>query len=313
MKTITFKNGDHMPLFGLGTYQSKVNDLHDAIISALKDGYRMIDCAAFYKNEEIIGETLQEAFNSGLVKREDLFITSKLWCNNHAPEHVEEALRSTLHDLGLDYLDLYLIHWPIVLKHEIEYPQQVSDLVPLEECPLTETWKAMEKMQEKGLCRHIGVSNFSILKLKELIAIAKIKPEMNQVEMHPYLQQKELFQFCESEGIHLTAYSPLGRNLPIENKPGLAKEPIIIDLAKKYNCTPTQIIIAWGVQRGIVIIPKSVHPERIRENIKSLDISLSQEDMAQIATLDSHIRVTDGSVWVFPGGPYTIKNIWDEK
>ena len=313
MKTITFRNGDPMPLFGLGTYQSKANELHDAIISALKDGYRLIDCAAYYKNEEIIGAALQETFTSGLVKREELFITSKLWNNNHAPEHVEEALRKTLHDLRLDYLDLYLIHWPIALKHDIEYPRQASDLLSLEECPLTETWKAMEQKQAKGLCRHIGVSNFSIPKLKELIAVAKNKPEMNQVEMHPYLQQNELFRFCQSEGIYLTAYSPLGRNLPIKNKPGLTNEPIIIDLAKKYNCTPAQIIIAWGVQRGIVIIPKSVHPERIKENIKSLDINISPEDMTKIATLDSHTRMTDGSAWIFPDGPYTMKNIWDEK
>jgi alcohol dehydrogenase (NADP+) len=168
-------------------------------------------------------------------------------------------------------------------------------------------------MQAKGLCKHIGVSNFSIPKLKELIAVAKNKPEMNQVEMHPYLQQNELFQFCQSEGIYLTAYSPLGRNLPIKNKPGLTNEPIIINLAKKYNCTPAQIIIAWGVQRGIVIIPKSVHPERIKENIKSLDINISPEDMTKIATLDSHTRMTDGSAWIFPNGPYTMKNIWDEK
>ena len=313
MKTITFRNGDKMPLFGLGTYQSKTNDLHDAIISAIKDGYRMIDCAAYYKNEQIIGDTLQEVFNEDLVKREDLFITSKLWNNNHAPEHVEEALRNTLHDLRLDYLDLYLIHWPIALKHEIEYPQKASDLFSLEECPLIETWKAMEEMQAKGLCRHIGVSNFSIPKLQELIAGAKIKPEMDQVEMHPYLQQKELLQFCQSEGILMTAYSPLGRNLPIKDKPGLTREPIIVNLAKKYNCTPAQIIIAWGVQRGIVIIPKSVHPERIKENINSLNINLSKEDMTQIATLDSHTRMTDGSAWIFPGGPYTMKNIWDEK
>lgn len=313
MKTITFRNGDKMPLFGLGTYQSKANDLHDAIISAIKDGYRMIDCAAYYKNEKIIGDTLHEVFKEGLVKREDLFITSKLWNNNHAPEHVEEALRNTLHDLRLDYLDLYLIHWPIALKHEVEYPQKASDLLPLEKCPLAETWKAMEEMQTKGLCRHIGVSNFSIPKLQELIAEAKIKPEMDQVEMHPYLQQKELFRFCQSEGIFMTAYSPLGRNLAIKDKPGLTQETIIVNLAKKYNCTPAQIIIAWGVQRGIVIIPKSVHPERIKENIKSLNISLSKEDMTQIATLDSHTRMTDGSAWIFPEGPYTMKNIWDEK
>lgn len=312
MKTITFRNGDKMPLFGLGTYQSKAEELHKAIITAIKDGYRLIDCAAYYKNEKIVGEALKEAFDKGLAKREDIFVTSKLWNNNHAPEHVEEALRNTLRDLQLDYLDLYLIHWPIALKHEAELPQKASDLLSPEECPLTATWKAMENVQEKGLCKHIGVSNFSIKKLKEIIATAKIKPEMDQVEMHPYLQQNELYRFCQAEGIYLTAYSPLGRNMPIKGKAGLTREPIIIDLAKKYNCTPAQIIIAWGVERGIVIIPKSVHPERIKENIKALDIKLTKEDLQQIATLDSHTRMTDGSAWVLPGGPYTIKNIWDE-
>ena len=168
------------------------------------------------------------------------------------------------------------------------------------------------KMQDK-LQYVIGGCEETTTGIIRLIAMAKNKPEMNQVEMHPYLQQNELFQFCQSEGIYLTAYSPLGRNLPIKNKPGLTNEPIIINLAKKYNCTPAQIIIAWGVQRGIMIIPKSVHPERIKENIKSLDINISPEDMTQIATLDSHTRMTDGSAWIFPNGPYTMKNIWDEK
>ena len=159
MKTITFRNGDPMPLFGLGTYQSKANELHDAIISALKDGYRLIDCAAYYKNEEIIGAALQETFTSGLVKREELFITSKLWNNNHAPEHVEEALRKTLLDLRLDYLDLYLIHWPIALKHDIEYPQQASDLLSLEECPSRRLGKRWNKCRQKG---YANISGFRI-------------------------------------------------------------------------------------------------------------------------------------------------------
>lgn len=312
MKTIKYKNGDPMPLLGLGTYKSLDNELHEAIISAIKTGYRMIDCAAYYKNEKPIGEALQEAFRQGLVKREEMFITSKLWNNNHAPEHVEEALRNTLRDLQLDYLDLYLIHWPVALKHDIGSPEKASDLLSLEECPLTETWKAMELVQEKALCRHIGVSNFSIPKLKELIAMARIKPEMNQVEMHPYLQQQELLDFCRSEQILMTAYSPLGRNMPIKNKVGLTREPIIMDIARQHHCSPTQLIIAWGMQRGIAIIPKSVHPGRIEENYKSTDITLSPDEMKQIATLDSHTRMTDGSAWVFPGGPYTIKNIWDE-
>lgn len=312
MKTITLGNGDKMPLIGLGTYLSKAKELHHAIKEAVKDGYRLIDCAAYYKNETTIGEALKEVCNKGFVKREELFVTSKLWNNNHAPEHVEEALRNTLHDLQLEYLDLYLIHWPIALKHEVELPQQTSDLLSLQECPLTETWKAMEEVQAKGLCRHIGVSNFSIPKLKELIAVANIKPEIDQVEMHPYLQQEELLQFCQSEGIFLMGYSPLGRNLPIKNKIGIIHEPIITDLAQKYRCTPAQIIIAWGIQRGIVIIPKSVNPERIQENINSLDIKLSNEDIRHISTMNIHARMTDGSAWVLPGGPYTTKNIWDE-
>ncbi|MFR7810426.1 MAG: aldo/keto reductase [Butyricimonas faecihominis] len=156
MKTITFRNGDPMPLFGLGTYQSKANELHDAIISALKDGYRLIDCAAYYKNEEIIGAALQETFTSGLVKREELFITSKLWNNNHAPEHVEEALRKTLHDLRLDYLDLYLIHWPIALKHDIEYPQQASDLLSPKNVPSRRLGKRWNKCSKRTMQAYRG-------------------------------------------------------------------------------------------------------------------------------------------------------------
>jgi alcohol dehydrogenase (NADP+) len=185
MKILQFKNGDRMPALGLGTWKSAPGDVYHAVKAALRIGYRHIDCAYIYGNEVEIGQALNEAFSEGVVTRKDLWITSKLWNSYHAPAEVPRGLEETLSALHLDYLDLYLMHWPVAVKKGIFLPESPDDLIPLTKMPLNETWEAMEKLVDNGVCKHIGVSNFSRIKLKTLFNSAKIKPEMNQIEIHP--------------------------------------------------------------------------------------------------------------------------------
>lgn len=312
MKELIFSNGDILPAIGLGTWLSKSNEVYDAVIHAIKIGYRHIDCAYIYRNEKEIGNAVQYAINSGLVNREDLFITSKLWNSDHYPERVEVAIRKSLRDLQLDYLDLYLIHWPIAFKSGQEQARDASDLVSLDEMPIADTWNAMEKIQLKGLTKHIGVSNFNIPKLKSLLVNAIIKPEVNQIELHPYLQQDELVRFCNKNNILLTAFSPLGSRHLMNSEVGLTREEIIISIAQKHKCTPAQVLLAWGMQRGISVIPKSVNPTRIQENINSKIVELDNNDLIEIAGLERNLRMGKGAYCVFPDGVYTLKNIWEE-
>jgi len=187
----------------------------------------------------------------------------------------------------------------------------------LAQVPILETWEAMEVCVEKGLIRHIGVSNFSIKKLDTLICESKIKPEMNQIELHPFLQQNRMIAYCKANQILLTAYSPLGSSdrpaaWKAENEPSLLENAIILEIAEKHNCTPAQVLIKWAVDRGTAVIPKSVNPTRLTENLAAMDISLFEQDMAAIATLDSHSRYILGDSWEIPGSPYAGGNLWDE-
>lgn len=312
MKNLIFSNGDILPALGLGTWLSKKNEVYQAVLDAIKAGYRHIDCAYIYGNEKEIGLALQEAFKLGWVKREDLFITSKLWNSDHAPERVEAAIRKSLADLQLDYLDLYLMHWPVAFKTGHEQAGSAADQWSLDEMPLQLTWKAMVDCKNKGLAKHTGVSNFNIAKLTSLIENSGLKPEVNQVELHPYLQQNELVDFCLKNRILLTAYSPLGSRHLVQSKEGLTREKRIIEIAGRLNCTPAQVILAWGMQRGAAVIPKSVNADRIRENHKSLDVELTAADVNQINDLERNLRIATGAFCVLPGGPYTLKSIWEE-
>lgn len=317
MKTLTFANGDQMPIIGLGTWKSTSDEVYEVVKEALETGYRHIDCAAIYGNEEGVGQALADCFKAGIVKREEVWITSKLWNNAHAPEDVRPTLEKTLSDLNLDYLDLYLMHWPIAYKKHVQYHTGADDFIPLEELPIADTYAEMEKTVGQGLCRHIGVSNFSIKKLKALLTTAKIKPEMNQIELHPYLQQPAMLEFCQSQSIFLTGYAPLGSSdrparLKVDNEPILLTDPVIEDIAGRNRITPAQVLLSWAVHRGTSVIPKSVRKERLQENLEAEQASLSEQDLADIAALDKHRRYISGTFWAVEGGPYTLANIWDE-
>jgi len=282
----------------------------------LEAGYRYFDCAPIYLNEKDVGVALDEAFSSGSVERSDVWVTSKLWCNRHRPDLVESALKETLSDLRLDYLDLFMIHWPVVFRHDIHRPETGADFIGLDQMPLVDTWKAIEDCVDAGLCKNIGVCNFSIKKLKTILADCRIKPSANQVESHPYLPQTELFEFCRNNSIQPVAYSPLGsgdrpERMIEENDPSLLEEAIVKDIASDLQKTPGQILLAWAVNHGAAAIPKSSNPGRQADNLMAGSLELSSDQLAAIDNIATAHRYVHGRFWEMEGGPYTVENLWD--
>ncbi|MBI0400419.1 aldo/keto reductase [Cyclobacterium marinum] len=311
MTSLKFRNNDEMPILGLGTFRSEPNEVYNAVLLAIKIGYRHIDCAAAYGNEKEVGKAIAEAVKQGLVTREDLWVTSKLWNASHGEENVIPALNQTLKDLQLNYLDLYLIHWPVALKKGTEIPEKASDFIPLSEVPLTNTWKGMEATLKQGLARHIGVSNFNENQLKEIMATAVHRPEMNQVEMHPFLQQEELKAFCVQNDILLTAYAPLGSLVDENTTLRLLENDRIKSIANARNMSPAQVALAYTIQRGVAVIPKSINEARLLQNLETLNHTLTEEDMALLKDLDKGHRFIDGKFWEVENGPYTADSIWN--
>lgn len=315
MKTIQFKNGNTAPIMGLGTWKAQGNDVKDAVKKAIQIGYRHIDTAAIYQNESEIGVAIAESIADGVVSRNDLFVTSKLWNDAHRTEDVLPALHTSLEKLKLDYLDLYLIHWPVAFQPGISIPSVPGEYLSLKKAPLIDTWKEMIVAKNKGLAKHIGVSNFSKKKLEELMAETEVVPEMNQIELHPLLQQNELYNFCNSNGIKLTAYSPLGSRdrsdqMKAENEPNLMDLSVITDIAKKHKISAAKVLLGWHAIRGTAAIPKSTNESHLKANLEAAEVPLDKDDMENIAQLDKNYRFINGKFFEMPGSGYS--NIYDE-
>jgi len=294
MTHTTLYTGAKMPLLGLGTWQGKEGEVEVAVKTALENGYQHIDCARVYGNEAEIGRALKETVGS-VIKREDLFVTSKLWNSMHAKDLVKPMCLKTLADLQLDYLDLYLIHWPMGFEYDgdVLFPKNEDGSIRYSDVHYNETWKAMEQLVTEGLVRHIGLSNFNARQVDDVISHCTIKPAVLQVESHPYLQQHELLAHCQKHGIVMTAYSPLGspdRPWAKPDEPMLLEDPALVAISKDVGKTVAQVLIRYQVQRGVVVIPKSVTPSRIVANSQVFDFVLSPEHLATIRAFERNHR-----------------------
>lgn len=262
-----------MPALGFGTLIPSPIDTIKATIAALETGFRQLDSAERYRNEKEVGEAMQEVFKKGKIKREDVFLATKLWNSNHRPERVKPAFEASLNRLQVDYVDLYLIHTPFAFQPGDEQdPRDENGKVIYDEgVTLLDTWRALESLVDEGRCKAIGLSDVNVEKAKEIVESARIKPAVIHVESHPYLPEWELLEFCKQNGIVLQAFAALGHS----SEPRLLDDPVITSIAKRVNKTPAQVVLAWAIQRGTALLTTSKTPSRIQENY---DISALPED-----------------------------------
>jgi D-xylose reductase len=305
---IQLSSGDLVPSVGLGLWKIDASATANAVRDAIQVGYRHLDAACDYGNEVQAGEGIAAAISAGLIKRDDLWVTSKLWNTYHRAEHVRLAIERSLRDLQLDYLDLYLVHFPISLAFvpfDHRYPPgwfydptAASPAMKYEPVSIQETWQAMEELVDAGLVREIGVSNFGTSLLRDLLTYARRRPAMLQVELHPYLTQDKLLRFCKESGIAVTGFSPLGAQSYFSLKMADASEdvldqPEVRSIAVQHRRTPAQVVLRWAVQRGTAIVPKSSRVDRLRENLAIFDFELTAAEMTTISELNRNRRFND--------------------
>ena len=296
------------PAIGLGLWKVARPAVSVLVEEAIRVGYRHLDSACDYGNEVEAGQGIRAAIEKGLCRREDLWVTSKLWNTYHEPQHVRPAVERSLRDLGLDYLDLYHVHFPIALQYvpfETRYPPAwIHDPAASEPrmepiaVPLADTWRAMEDLVSAGLVRRIGLCNCNVALIRDLLAAARIRPAVLQVELHPFLTQEKLLRFCREASIAVTGFSPLGAPSYVSLGMATAAEsvldhPVVRGIAAAIGRTPAQVVLRWGMQRGTSVIPKTSRPERLRENLAASEFTLSAEQMQAIAALDRGRRFND--------------------
>ncbi|KAK9200098.1 hypothetical protein WN944_015293 [Citrus x changshan-huyou] len=311
----------NMPVIGLGCAvdkclrcavdKSDTDALKLVVLEAIKLGYRHFDTAAMYGTEKALGEAIAEALRLGLVSsREQLFITSKLWCQNAHRDHVIPALKKSLSALQMEYLDLYLVHWPISSKPgELGFPEPKEDLLPMD---YRGVWEAMEESQMLGLTKSIGLSNFSRKKIETILTFATIPPSINQVEMHPVWQQRKLIEFCKAKGIIVTAYSPLGAVEKIYGSNQVLENEALKEIAKARGKTVAQVSLRWIVEQGATVVIKSLNLERMKQNLGIFDWKLTDDDYDKINQIPQH-RLIPSDFWVSPQGPFkTLEELWDD-
>jgi len=305
---ITLADGGLFHSVGLGFWKMPKPETPALVREAIHLGYRHLDCACDYGNEPQVGEGITAALRDGLVRREDLWVTSKLWNTYHEPKHVRAACERSLRDLNLDYLDLYLVHFPIALAYvpfDERYPPEwfhdpkaAQPMMKPIAVPYADTWGAMEELHRAGLVKHLGVCNLNISLLRDLLASCSLRPTVHQMELHPYLTQPRQLRYCAQEKIAVTAFSPLGS--PSYESIGMARpdenvlrDPVVTAIAAAHGRTPAQIALRWGVQRGCAVIPKTQSPARLAENLALFDFVLTPAEMSAIDSLDRHRRFND--------------------
>jgi alcohol dehydrogenase (NADP+) len=311
-----------MPAIGLGTFGSdrfSGESIAEAAKGAIAVGYRHIDCASVYGNEHLIGKALREVIDGG-IKREELWITSKVWNDMHGEGDVLISCAKSLRDLKLDYLDLYLVHWPFSNYHApgVDVNSRDPHAKPYIHEDYMKTWRQMEKLVEMGLVRHIGTSNMTIPKLKRVLRDAKIKPACNEMELHPHFQQPEFFKFVIDNGIVPIGFSPIGSpTRPDRDKTDTdtvdIEDPVIVKIAKRLNVHPAVVCVKWAVQRGQVPIPFSIHRDQYLSNLQgAVSDPLTDAEMQQIAGIDKNCRLIKGQVFLWEGAQ-SWEDLWDPK
>lgn len=312
MSELILRNGDRMPAMGLGFWKVADEACPRVLRAALETGYRHLDGASDYGNEAALGRAIEQGLADGICRREELWVTSKLWNTFHAPEHVRPALERTLEDLRLERLDLFLIHFPIALKF-VDFakryppgwfhdPEAAQPKMEFSRVPLHETWAAMEEVHAAGLVRHIGVSNYNTGLLLDLMSYARVLPSVVQAEAHPLLTQEKLLRFCRDNGIAFTAFSPFGASSYVEL--GMAKpEESLLErgplkaAAAAHGKSAAQVALRWAIQRGTSVVPKSTSPAHLAENLDVFDFELTEAEMAAISGLDEGKRYNDPGVF----------------